>query len=234
VQCAASVGRARPYARPHRSCPSRSTVVQDLEHCAADLGKLDSPGLRWFRCRRLGVKGSQVQILSARPKFSQVRGCFGRRWTSLERPLRLSASRSASLQACAVLRSHESPLRRPPGDLGRTMNPWSAESMPARPRAASSPRGSRSPRHYRHDNADRTATLVVDTVEPGVSESSTRRPRLRTAELRFRHRRVAPRERAIVPEAQLGRPGGATRPSRRRNSAVPEAQLEGTTSCGVT
>ena len=44
----------------------------------ADLQKLDTHKHRRTRCLGLGVKWSQVQILSARSRFTQLRAIFGR------------------------------------------------------------------------------------------------------------------------------------------------------------
>ena len=46
----------------------------DGQH-ASDLRKLDREDSHWTRCARLGVKGSQVQILSARPEFRRSERC---------------------------------------------------------------------------------------------------------------------------------------------------------------
>lgn len=55
---------SRPYARPYRRCPGLST---DLSKLLTTCGNVDVRGSSWTRCQNLGVKGSQVKILSARP-----------------------------------------------------------------------------------------------------------------------------------------------------------------------
>jgi hypothetical protein len=66
-----------PTRTPTSPIPLAYAHVHPYPDNAADLRRLVTGGHQRTCCLYLGVKSSQVQILSARPRLEQVRGGFG-------------------------------------------------------------------------------------------------------------------------------------------------------------